>query len=414
MSDWAGAAPLSRALTAAAPLSAAALGPLLPLLIVFVGTLPPAAPHVDRWFALGVAALICFALACSVAGLLAGGAPKFPRTLLLPLAGLVVSQLIALGFAIDPNAGVFGVACTLAGIVVMLAGVQTLGDPRMRRAFLGCYFVSGLAATLFAVVISIMKLPPSMFAYEHGRASGTFLQPNEFAGYLLFLIPLGCAQIAAPRWLRVLGLAAAVTGVAGLLLSVSRAAIVSLALGFSVFARRLGSRTFVAYLVVGLLVLGAFATVFRNVAHDPSENASRIAVWEGSLRLAQRFALTGVGPFNFHLAYPSFRPPSTDVDEIHAHDLPLHILIEDGILGLAALSWFVVAAVRHTARIGRAIPSGDRERSLLFSALCAAFLATALQNIVDVVTTFLLVVSWPMLGLLLSLGTAHDKEAPPA
>jgi len=119
--------------------------------------------------------------------------------------------------------------------------------------------------------------------------------------------------------------------------------------------------------------------------------------------MAQRFALTGVGPYNFHLVYPSFRPPSTDVDELHAHDLPLHILIEDGILGLACLTWFVVAAVGQAARIGRSIPSDDRERSLLFWALAAAFGATALQNIVDVVTTFLLVVSWPMLGLLLSL-----------
>jgi O-antigen ligase len=169
-----------------------------------------------------------------------------------------------------------------------------------------------------------------------------------------------------------------------------------------------GTRALVGYLVVALLALGACVTVFRNVAHDPSENASRIAVWEGSLRLAQRFTPSGVGPFNFHLIYPSFRPPTTDVDEIHAHDLPLHILIEDGVLGLAALTWFVIAAIRQAVRVGRSIPLVDRERSLLFSALCAGFAASALQNIVDVVTTFLLVVSWPMLGLLLSLQSPQE------
>ncbi|MBV8165020.1 MAG: O-antigen ligase family protein [Candidatus Eremiobacteraeota bacterium] len=393
----------SRSLVAAGPFAAAALGPLLPLLIVFAGTLPPTAPHVNRTFAIGLACLTGLAVACSMCGLLVVGVRRFPRKLFAPLAALVASQFIALVFAIDPKAGMFGVGCTLAGIVVMLAAVETLGDAGVRRTFLACYFISAIGATVFAAVISLMKLPPAMFAYEHGRASGTFLQPNELAGYLLFVIPLGCAQIAAPRWLRSLGLVAAATGTAGLLLSVSRAAMVSLAAGCTVFVRRLGPRALVAYLLVALLALGALVTVFRNVAHDPSENASRIAVWEGSLRMAQRFALTGVGPYNFHLVYPSFRPPSTDVDELHAHDLPLHILIEDGILGLACLTWFVVAAVGQAARIGRSIPSDDRERSLLFWALAAAFGATALQNIVDVVTTFLLVVSWPMLGLLLSL-----------
>jgi len=351
------------------------------------------------------------AVVCSVFGLAAAGKPRFPRPLYVPLAGLVVSQLIALTFAVDPRAGMFGVGCTLAGIIVMFAAVEALSDARVRRIFLAFYFASAIGATVFAAVISLMKLPPAMFAYEHGRASGTFLQPNELAGYLLFVIPLGCAQIAAPRWLRSLGLLAAATGAVGLLLSVSRAAIVSLAAGFTVFVRRLGLRALVAYLLVAVLALGALVTVFRNVAHDPSENASRIAVWEGSLRMAQRFALTGVGPFNFHLVYPSFRPPSTDVDELHAHDLPLHILIEDGVLGLASLTWFIVAAVRQAARIGRGIPSYDRERSLLFWALAAAFAATALQNIVDVVTTFLLVVSWPMLGLLLALEQPQEARS---
>ena len=400
-----------RALIAAGPVAVAALGPLLPLLIVFAGTLPPTAPQVNRSFAMGLAWVMGLAVVCSVFGLAAAGKPRFPRPLYVPLAGLVVSQLIALTFAVDPRAGMFGVGCTLAGIIVMFAAVEALSDARVRRIFLAFYFASAIGATVFAAVISLMKLPPAMFAYEHGRASGTFLQPNELAGYLLFVIPLGCAQIAAPRWLRSLGLLAAATGAVGLLLSVSRAAIVSLAAGFTVFVRRLGLRALVAYLLVAVLVLGALVTVFRNVAHDPSENASRIAVWEGSLRMAQRFALTGVGPFNFHLVYPSFRPPSTDVDELHAHDLPLHILIEDGVLGLASLTWFIVAAVRQAARIGRGIPSYDRERSLLFWALAAAFAATALQNIVDVVTTFLLVVSWPMLGLLLALEQPQEARS---
>jgi O-antigen ligase len=391
-------------LVAAGPLAVAAFGPLLPLLIVFAGTLPPSAPHVGPTFATILAAVVVLAAAASLLGLMHRGAGRFPRRLWLPLLGLFGSQLVALCFAVNPLAGAFGLACTLGGIIVMIAAVEALGDRRLRRTFLGCYLVSALGATLFAAVLSIMRLPPAMFAYEHGRASGTFLQPNEFAGYLLFTIPLGLAQIAAPRWLRALGLLTAAAAIGGLLLSVSRAAMFSLACGLTVFMRRFGTRAVVAYALTAIVALLVMGTVFRNVAHDPSENASRIAVWGGSLRLAQRFALTGVGPFGFHLAYPAYKLPSASADELHAHDLPLHILIEDGVLGLAGLLWFVVAATREATRIGAAIADSDREQRLLFAALAAGFAASALQNLVDVVTTFLLIVAWPMLGLLLSLG----------
>jgi O-antigen ligase len=395
-------------MAAVGPFGGALLGPLLPLLIVFAGTLPPSSPRVGAAFAAAIAGLIALALAVSVIGLATRGIRRFPRELWLPLGALFGTQLIALCLAVDPSAGVFSILCTAGGIVMMVASVEALAYVPLRRAFLACYFVSALGATLFALALAIMRVPPAMFAYEHGRASGTFLQPNEFAGYLLFVVPVGLAQVGAPRWLRLLGLTAAVTGVAGLLFSVSRAAILSLAAGLALFVRRFGTRAVLAYGLAAVIAFLATATVLRNVAHDPSENASRIVVWEGSLRLAQRFALTGVGPFGFHLAYPSFELPSATVDEPHAHSLPLHILIEDGIAGLVGFAWLIVAAIRQAARAGAAIPRSDRERTLLFAALTAGFAAAALQNLIDVVTTFLLIVSWPMLGLLLSLGVSEE------
>lgn len=396
---------------ATAPLAVATLGPLLPLLIIFAGTLPPSAPHVDPGFVMAIAALAVLAMAVTLVGLAIVGVRHFPASLWPPLGALVASQLLALAFAVNPVAGMFGVATTVGGAVVLVASTEVLSRAHVRRAFLACYFISGTTAALFALVLSIMRLPPAMFAYEHGRASGTFLQPNEFAGYLLFLIPLGLAQLGAPRWLLVTGLAAAATGIAGLIASVSRAALASMALALPILVRRFGRVTMWAYVAAAVIGLGAMVTVFRDIAHDPSENASRIAVWGGSLRMAQRFALTGVGPFGFHLAYPAFRRPEVNVDELHAHDLPLHILIEDGILGFAALAWFVIAAIRQAARAGAAIAPGDRERVLLFCALSAGFAASALQNLVDVVTTFLLIVAWPMLGLMLALGADEGSAA---
>jgi putative inorganic carbon (HCO3(-)) transporter len=398
-------------LVATLPFVFATIGPLVPLLIIIAGTLPPEAPHVSERIVWTIAAVLAAAVIASLLGLVLRGAPTLPRELWLPLGALLASQLLALAWGIDPAAGIFGIATTLGGMVALVASHEVLAEDRTRRRFLACYFISASAAALFAVILSIMRLPPSMYSYEHGRASGTFLQPNEFAGYLLFVIPIGFAQLTAPRWLRAIGLVAAVLGTIGLSLSVSRAAMVSLILALPIFVRRFGLRAVLPYGAVAVVCLLLMTTSLRNVAHDPSENASRIAVWSSSMRLAQRFALTGVGPFGFHLAYPALKRPEVSVNELHAHDLPLQILIEDGVLGLAAFAWFALAATRQVARSGAAIPAGDRERLLLFTALVTGFTASALQNLVDVVTTFLLIVAWPMLGLALALGRHEPSSA---
>ena len=62
-------------------------------------------------------------------------------------------------------------------------------------------------------------------------------------------------------------------------------------------------------------------------------------MWRGAARMAERFALTGVGPLAFNIAYPAYKMPDAQIDEVHAHDLPLNVLIENGVLGFAALIW---------------------------------------------------------------------------
>jgi O-antigen ligase len=163
---------------------------------------------------------------------------------------------------------------------------------------------------------------------------------------------------------------------------------------------------------VAAIVIGAVG--FRDIAHDPSENTSRIAVWRGALRMAERYALTGIGPLNFSRVYPLLKVPDAAVDEVHAHDLPLNTLIENGVFGFAAFVWIVVAGVREARKAGARIAPDDRERRLLYSALAVGFLASAVQNTVDLVSTFVLLLCWPMLAIMLALGapeTARSQAA---
>jgi len=397
--------PLARRAALVLPYAYAVLLPLLPLLVELADVLPRGIAVVGRPAATALAAVVAAAALTGLLGSLAAwGWKAFLRSpLSAALAALVATEAIATAAGISWRAGVFEVASTIGDALGFVVLWLTLAEPAARRTFLTLFFASGVAACVFALALTITRHPPAAFAYEHGRAAGTFLQPNEFAGYLLFLIPLGVAQWAAPPLLRRLGLAAAGVGAVALAMSASRSAILGMLLAAPVLVRRFGRRALIGYGIAAAVALALGLTVARNVAHDPSENASRIAVWRGAMRMVERFALVGVGPVAFDVAYPLYKMPDAQVDEVHAHDLPLNVLIENGVLGLAALVFAVVTCVRAARAASWRIPDDDRERCLLFAGLCTAFGASAVQNSVDLVTTFVFLMWWPMMGLMLGI-----------
>lgn len=403
-------------LAAALPVGVALIMPLLPLLIILANVLPPGAPiEGSRTFAAGVAIGVPVLAAISLIALVTrtGWAALWRTPLVAPLVAFIACEIIAALSRLAPLASALAIACQVVAASIYIAGYWALTDTAVRRAFLACFFASGIAATLFAIALVLSRHPPAAFAYLHGRAAGTFLQPNEFAGYLLFLIPLGIAQVESPAWLKRLGLAAALIGTAGLALSVSRAGWLGLIVGLPFLIVRFGRRALAAYAVaaVAAISLSLMPSGIRNLAHDPSENASRIVIWQGAARMVDRFGLTGIGPAAFSRVYPAYKMPYAVADEVHAHDLPLNILVEDGVLGFAAFVWLVAACIAQARRTVASIPASDRERTLLFGGLVAAFVASALQNTIDDVTTFVLIVWWPMMGLMLSLGSGMERSS---
>ncbi|MFI5388318.1 MAG: O-antigen ligase family protein [Candidatus Eremiobacterales bacterium] len=392
-------------LSLALPYGYALLLPLFPLLIELADVLPRGVAVVGEWFASALAVVVIVLCALGIFGSV--GAPGWRELIRMPvlwgLFGLIATGIVAAAAGLSWHAGVFEIVCEIGDALGFCVLWIALRDERVRRVFLSLFFISGIVACAFAIALTLTRHPPAAFAYEHGRAAGTFLQPNEFAGYLLFLIPVGVAQFASTPWLKRLGIAAAAIGTVAIAMSASRAAILGLLLALPILARRFGKRTLLVYCIGAVIALGLGLTVLRNVAHDPSENASRIAVWRGAARMAERFALTGVGPLAFNIAYPAYKMPDAQIDEVHAHDLPLNVLIENGVLGLAALTFCIVACVRSARAGAKGILPQDRERGLLFAALTTSFVASAIQNSVDLVTTFVFLMWWPMMGLMLGM-----------
>jgi len=397
----------------ALPFALFVLMPALPMLVLLADVLPRGVAIGGKGYAVALLVIVAIAALVTLVALVVrrGWRGLIQPPLTAPLLAMIATATLAGAVGVSLRASMFEIICEAGNFIAFVAIVWNAADERVRRALLTCYFATGIAATVFGVSLTLTRHPPEMFAYQHGRAAGTFLQPNEFGGYLLFFIALGLAQAAAPPLLRRLGATSAVVGIIALALSVSRAAWLGLLIGLPVLIWRFGRTAKVAYVCAAVIALVLGTTTFRDVAHDPSENPSRIAVWQGAARMAVRFALTGVGPLGFSKVYPALKQPDAAVDEVHAHDLPLNVLIENGLLGLAAFVWAVVAGVREARRTLRRIPPDDRERVLLFYALVAAFIASALQNVVDVVSTFVFLLWWPMLGLMIALGRAPQPAS---
>jgi O-antigen ligase len=228
------------------------------------------------------------------------------------------------------------------------------------------------------------------------RASGSFHQPNPYAGYLGLTLPvaaslalwawgtalrrLGSQQLLesdheAQRtgsWLLIIWIAlyttAATVITAGLLASWSRGGWLGAAAGLiPVLLMRSRQAFMIGALVLvtffGTLLVGSLAPALvpplvaarlldiptflglTDILSQPvtDENFSvieRVAHWVAALRMWEQAPWLGVGPGNYALVYPDVRLPLWEEPLGHAHNIYLNTLGETGLIGLAVFLLF--------------------------------------------------------------------------
>jgi len=193
------------------------------------------------------------------------------------------------------------------------------------------------------------------------RASGMFISPNHFAGFLEVAGILGVSMTVWGRWplwakmaTGYLSLACyagvAISGSRGAYLSVTFSILVFSLLSLGVVAhndrRKFGKAAAAAVLVIALFLGGAVYFITRSPTL--SDRLSRLFMqevrfynWEAALaqfRVAPVFG-TGAGT---HLIYGRlFRNPHLQTDPIHAHGDYLELLAEYGAAGAAFMAFFL-------------------------------------------------------------------------
>lgn len=345
---------------------------------------PPTAPLVPRAVAIAIAAALLLAMAGVSAGALRRrhGRPVLRLWLLANIGATYLGAL--LGF--DPPVGI-GLATVIAGMAAAhFALLVYYRDPGAARAVYLGLLLSGFAASLVAIAFVVFRSPADLYSFNHGRAVGTFLNPNEFAEYLLAYLgaAAGLAMVRRGTAIGTFALVCIATGGAALALTFSRWGLVAAGVGIAAFVVAVRPRrgVWAAALAFGLAVavnLGLAAT-----HHDPQDTGARDVAWRGGLTTWLHFPLTGVGPLAFERLYPVLRAPDAPGANtpiaFDPHDLPLSILAETGIVGLAAFLTSLYAFFRLLPRLAARAPA---EQRVLAFALFAGVVAVAVHMLLN-------------------------------
>lgn len=366
----------------------------------------------------------------------------------------LVSHLVELGVAVVVGLALLqrkrkaGVIPSLCALLVLVAFVlSSLRSPISRLAlerfppvllFLSAFALASTedtaktlhllaAGALLPLLIGLVQIPSSFLGEAMFTVKGvpriwsTFNHPNDFAFFLSALLPmiLGLALISPPSG-KVLfwpytglvcvclvftfsraGWLGALAGAGALLLAMrgrlSRRALKAVALG--------------AFVGGGLLTGTALALGFGKVLverllgalspRDPTA-ASRLLMWERSLPLFLEHPLTGFGPGMFGLVYSSaLQAGDFPLVSLHAHNTFVHLLVEQGLLGLVALSIVMGFALRG-------LKSQEETKVVAGASVAGAAVASFFSHSIEIPSIGL--IFWSLLGATLSIKAEVEQR----
>lgn len=394
-----------RAITPAAFVFTNALVPLFPSFIMLTAVRAPGisllSPRAAAVLLVAVAALgLVYAVRLAFP-------PRESAPTLLPLLAWLGAGVLAALLGFDPRSGIVFIGVFALAIVWHLGTLRYYRERGVAPAIVWSLLITCALASIAAIVMTLFRWPTMQYVIGHGRAIGTFVLPGELAGYLVVLIPIAGGVLLATRraGLRAAALCALVAGLAAMLLTFSRTGWMGLAAAGAFFAI-VRSRAWQAGVAIAAgIVLAALAAeiLVFNVAHNPSENFTRISIWQAALQIIDRFPLTGVGPFEFSHLYAVVRTPDGDATAFHAHSVYLTFLAEIGVVGLVAAAWtWWRFAAELRSRIARARP----EDALLATSIAAGLVGTLVQGLIDTVSVVIFGLWMPTMAL--ALAVARD------
>lgn len=285
----------------------------------------------------------------------------------LAVGGFVVSAALSTVFAVNVNVAIFGTYMRYDGLLTLATyaalfwlALQVVRGPEGARSLLRTLIASAYAVSAVAIAMWCLAW---LAGGDASHAYGTLGQWNVLGSFLDLAWPLVLWELAEARtWPgRILAAnAGAVIGLA-LMLSFSRSAwaaglLATIAMGTWYLRQNarlatiaLGALVAIAGIAIAAVWLAggdSFTTALAARAGSmaqPESWAPRLVIWQETLHLIASSPVVGYGPDTFGLVFPRFNTGyhAELIDKAHAETL--QVFATQGLLGVAAYVWIVVA-----------------------------------------------------------------------
>ncbi|HVU26686.1 MAG TPA: O-antigen ligase family protein [Verrucomicrobiae bacterium] len=241
----------------------------------------------------------------------------------------------------------------------------------------------------------------------YGRASGTYISPNNLAGFLEMLLPLSVAYLLVGRIkpvTRILAGCAALIMLLGIAATFSRGGWISVTLALLALLiilvcqrnhRLPALLLLIAFVGVGFYCAQKFLT--RSVYFYRVENAGgdfdfqvRKEMWQAAAQMWRDHVWWGVGPAHYDYRFSEYRPQALQMRPDRVHNDYLNLLVDWGVVGgvivLAGMAAFAIGLLQTRKSMRRSendFGDGKSNRHAFFLGAFAGLLALAAHSVVD-------------------------------
>lgn len=294
---------------------------------------------------------------------------RVPRALLAPALVVFAGSLVATvaGPALGLDA-LLRLALNLALALIAACAIAAEFRPeRDLRPLVVLMAVSMAGVSLLGLLQQSGAAPPALLPLNPGRADGTFTHPNLLGGYLaatiLILVGVTSGARRSFRLAPLVCLPAIVLGAAALVATLSRGALFGLLAGLlAMFAVSVAGRrglpllrmvvlSGVALAISVALIPSSVSTALSErleQAGTPAARGDRDLIYTEAVRTLRDYPLTGVGFFAFaRVAEQRASVGGLETNFGHAHNIVLEGYLSLGPIGLLAVLWLGVGAVRR-------------------------------------------------------------------
>jgi O-antigen ligase len=246
-----------------------------------------------------------------------------------------------------------------------------------------------------------------------GRASGTYISPNNLSCFLAMLLPLTLAYLLVGKVkivTRIMLGYAAIAMAAGLAMTFSRGGYIAAAAGVLLLLGILlghGNHRLKAGILLLVLLAGGGVFVskylsktvgyMRRVATPEGENApavvdttSRLEMWAAAVRMWRDHPWSGVGPGHFDYRFREYRPETMQARPDRVHNDYLNLLADWGAIGgllvVVGMGSFIFALFKiwpHVRREENDFGTGQSNRFAFFLGGTGGLAALAVHSLFD-------------------------------